>query len=156
MVVQCAFWLYVRTDKHLSISQFDFQHICQNLYIHVFFFCLTKVVLGLTTSLDHLIETDCLQCIGYIGNIITQYAKQKLLSPRCNSISANPKQWSKSTSKNNINKKHDKFKDKSTTYTFRRLVLLWQRSFVWKTVFVCCSQVSLLWKTISCQIEKGK
>ena len=28
------------------------------------------------------------------------------------------------------------------------------RSFVWESVIVCCLQVSLAWKTISCQTEK--
>ena len=39
-------------------------------------------------------------------------------------------------------------------HIFCQLVLLWQRSFVWERVFVCCSQVNVSWQTISCQTEK--
>ena len=44
--------------------------------------------------------------------------------------------------------------DLSTSRTFCRLVLLWQRGFVWENVFVCCVRVSLAWKTISCPTEE--
>ena len=64
-------------------------------------------------------------------------------------ISINHKHWS--TSKTNIYWQQDLFKDQSTTHTFCRLVLLYQSHFVWESVFSCCSQVSLEWKTVFCQ-----
>ena len=42
----------------------------------------------------------------------------------------------------------------TTTFTFCRLVLLSLRSFVTEYVFVCCLQVCLACKTISCQTDK--
>ena len=65
--------------------------------------------------------------------------------------SNNPKQWSTPTSKNNIstnNKINREIKQQHTT--FCQLVLLSQRSFISVSVFACCWQVCLAWKTISC------
>ena len=53
------------------------------------------------------------------------------------------------------NRINSKINQHLTPFCRLALLTLWQRSFAWESMFVCCWKACLAWKTISCQTEKG-
>ena len=89
-------------------------------------------------------------CIGDFHRTTACHAKISI--PRYYFVSINPKQLSTSTlKKKQYQQKTGLIQRWINNAHLCRLVWLWQRSFVWESVFVCCSQVSVAWKTIACQ-----